>query len=99
MGYEEVNSFPWIIRPQLVTGYEKAFGESKEVLLFQEELEGIGQELTEGEMIQQLLTDMNETGKPKMIVLSTTEVLVAYAVLTLESNMALLEKEESMYTI
>jgi hypothetical protein len=42
---------------------------------------------------------MNETGKPKMIVLSTTEVLVAYAVLTLESNMALLEKEESMYTI
>jgi 5-methylcytosine-specific restriction protein A len=52
LGYEEGNRFPWIMRPQLVIGYEKAFGESDEALLYQEELERESAELTEGAMVR-----------------------------------------------
>ena len=48
LGYEEGNRFPWIMRPQLVIGYEKAFGETEQTILYQDEIESESTELVEG---------------------------------------------------
>ena len=48
LGYEGGNGFPWIMRPQLASGYEKAFSEADQTPLYQDETELNSLELVEG---------------------------------------------------
>lgn len=65
LGYEKGNKFPWIMRPQLVSGYEKAFGESDEGLFYDEVPESEIEELIEGAVAKKTVNQYERNKKAK----------------------------------
>ena len=65
LGYEGENGFPWIMRPELVIGYEEAFGEVSLTVLYQDEYEEESSELSEGSVIRVSINRYERNRKAK----------------------------------